>query len=133
MTAHKHANLMMQYAQDAAETDTPWEMWEYKLHGEPWFECQDNPAWSENIRYRRKPEVIKVGKHEFPKPMDKIPEYGTSFWIVEVGSKELTANSYCWEGCQFDLKYFRNGLCHLTKQAAEAHAKVLTAICKGDV
>ena len=38
-----------------------------------------------------------------------------------------------WKGCQFDLKYFRNGLCHLTKQAAEAHAKVLTAICKGDV
>lgn len=33
MTAHKHANLMMQYAQDAAESVTPWEMWEYKLHG----------------------------------------------------------------------------------------------------
>ena len=44
MTAHKHANLMMQYAQDAAESVTPWEMWEYKLHGEPWLGCICNPA-----------------------------------------------------------------------------------------
>jgi len=29
MTAHKHADLMLQYAQDAMETDKPWERWEY--------------------------------------------------------------------------------------------------------
>lgn len=40
MTAHKHAAAMLQYAQDAAESVTPWEMWEYKLHGEPWFGCE---------------------------------------------------------------------------------------------
>ena len=27
MTAHKHAELMLQYAQDATETDKPWELW----------------------------------------------------------------------------------------------------------
>ena len=27
---HKHAELMMQYAQDAMETDKPWERWQYQ-------------------------------------------------------------------------------------------------------
>ena len=31
MTAHKHAALMLQYAQDAAETDKPWKRWEVKI------------------------------------------------------------------------------------------------------
>ena len=34
MTAHKHANLMLQYAQDAMETDKPWERWEVKAPNE---------------------------------------------------------------------------------------------------
>ena len=28
--AHKHAALMMQYAQDAMETENPWERWQFK-------------------------------------------------------------------------------------------------------
>ena len=31
MTAHKHADLMLQYAQDAMETDKSWEWWEVKV------------------------------------------------------------------------------------------------------
>ena len=29
MTKHIHADLMMEYAKDAMETDKPWERWEY--------------------------------------------------------------------------------------------------------
>ena len=30
MTAHKHAALMLQYAEDAQTTDKPWELWEMR-------------------------------------------------------------------------------------------------------
>ena len=133
MAAHKHANLMMQYAQDAAESVTPWEMWEYKLHGEPWSPCENHPTWSENIRYCRKPQLIRVGKHEFPKPITIPPEKGISYWAVEFSSTGFVTKRYAWDNCSFDLNYLGTGLCHLTQDAAEAHAKVLTAICKGDV
>lgn len=133
MIAHKHAASMLQYAQDAAETDTPWELWEYKLHGEPWFGCENHPTWSENISYRRKPQVIKVGRHEFPKPITTPPEQGISYWAVEFSSTGFTAKRYAWDNCLFDLNYLETGLCHLAREAAEAHAKVLRAICKGDV
>lgn len=33
---HPHAELMKQYAEDAMETDKPWERWEYSCDGSPW-------------------------------------------------------------------------------------------------
>ena len=68
MTAHKHAALMLQYAQDAAETEEPWERWGYN-HGDTWQQCGKHPVWFVSSEYRRKPEIIKVGRHEFPKPI----------------------------------------------------------------
>ena len=34
MAKHIHADLMLQYAQDAMETDKPWERWE--VYGKIW-------------------------------------------------------------------------------------------------
>ena len=40
MTAHKHAALMLQYAQDAVETAKPWERWELRPMGSAqWHAC----------------------------------------------------------------------------------------------
>ena len=37
---HKHAELMMQYAQDAMETIEPWRNWEaYNTHDRKWNDC----------------------------------------------------------------------------------------------
>ena len=133
MTAHKHAALMLQYAQDAAETDKPWERWEYKLHGEPWFECERNPTWPENVEYRRKPQVIRVGRHEFPKPITREPNGGTDYFYVRVGDTCFEVDSDNWIGCDYDLMRFASRRIHLTKEAAQAHAAVLNAVCRGDV
>jgi len=32
MTAHKHADLMAVYAEDAKKTETPWRLWEFRQH-----------------------------------------------------------------------------------------------------
>jgi len=133
MTAHKHAALMLQYAQDAAETDTPWELWEFKLHGDPWFDCENNPTWSENIRYRRRPQVIRVGRHEFPKPIAFTPPKDTIYWIVRLRSEGYAPDDLIWSGDKTDFDLLKSHIVHLSREAAQAHADVLNAICRGDV
>ena len=154
MTAHKHAALMLQYAQDAAESVTPWEMWEYKLHGEPWFPCENHPTWSENIRYRRKPQlielsknpswfedrkyrrkpqVIRVGRHEFPKPISKAPLSGITYYLIKTGNRCFEVDTCAWVNDRLDNMQLESGRIHLTYEAAQTHANVLNAICHGDV
>lgn len=133
MTAHKHAALMLQYAQDAAETDRPWERWEYKLHGEPWFECESNPTWSENIRYRRKPQVIRVGRHEFPKPISNAPLNGINYFFIRMGNSGFEVADGNWANGELDNMRLESGRVHLTREAAQTHADVLNAVCRGDI
>ena len=55
--SHPHAELMKQYAEDAAETDRPWERWQVSVCGEwSWRDCKDQPSWRPEHQYRRKPQ-----------------------------------------------------------------------------
>jgi hypothetical protein len=50
---------MALYAQDAMETDKPWERWERmnKNDRDPaWKQCVNHPNWWADIEYRRKPQ-----------------------------------------------------------------------------
>ena len=133
MTAHKHAALMLQYAQDAAETDRPWERWEVKINNGEWCELNGNPNWVDDWGYRRKPQVIRVGRHEFPKPITRELNGGTDYFYVRVGDTCFEVDSDNWIGCDYDLMRFASRRVHLTKEAAQAHADVLNAICRGDI
>lgn len=143
MTAHKHAALMMQYAQDAAETDRPWERWEYSdtstlnQHGEKirddWYDCGDNPSWHPNVQYRRKPEIIKVGRHEFPKPITSELVTGLTYFFVKIGKTCFEVGESIWKGTGQDQMRLESKRVHLTREAAQAHADVLNAICRGDI
>ena len=135
MTAHKHAALMLQYAQDAAETDSPWERWEFKTDVDTWVELSKNPSWFEDRKYRRKPQVIRVGRHEFPKPIEQPLGYGDAYYYVTFYMKtaEFTPFSDTWTNDGVDNDRLAGNLCHLSKESAQAHADVLNAICRGDI
>ena len=134
MTAHKHAALMLQYAQDAAETDTPWERWEYRTPDGGWWNMDSSPCWDEEAEYRRKSSVIKVGRHEFPKPITEAPEEGTVYWTIESGGRNgFYAERYKWLQNGEDESVIQQGLVHLSEADAQAHADVLNAICRGDI
>ena len=138
MTAYKHADLMLLYAKkDAAETDKPWERWEYKIDGcnGEWLSVLNtHPDWNVNFEYRRKPKVIRVGRHEFPKPITEAPEEGTVYWTIEVGGRNgFYVEHYKWLQNGEDESCIRQGLIHLTEASAQAHANVLNAICRGDI
>lgn len=54
---HPHAELMLEYAQDAMETDKPWERWEFRsVIGDKWRGVNNYPAWLASYEYRRKPK-----------------------------------------------------------------------------
>lgn len=57
MSAHPHAENMRLYAEDAAETDKPWERWEYMWSGR-WNPLGGDPDWSYDD-YRRKPKPLE--------------------------------------------------------------------------
>ena len=58
---HIHAKLMKQYAKDAKTSETPWELWEFRV--KDWgtnigFQpCDKHPAWLTETEYRRKVNV----------------------------------------------------------------------------
>ena len=56
---HKHAELMMQYAQDAMETDKPWERWEIFIK-DSWRDLGECFFFAKEEEYQRKPKMISV-------------------------------------------------------------------------
>ena len=141
MTAHKHAALMLQYAQDAAETDSPWERWETsesktKIGDEwvqDWEDLTENPDWHPNVKYRRKPQVIRVGRHEFPKPIAFTPPKDTIYWVIRLLAEGYAPDDLIWTGDKTDFDLLKSCVVHLSREAAQAHADTLNAICRGDV
>ena len=129
MTAHKHAALMAQYAQDAAETDTPWTRWEVAISGNEWGSLPGNPIWGEYAEYRRKPRTL-TDTVTIPEPMRKAPEVGTIVYIPTPLAEEL-ASMYGWYGSKPDERLLKRGLCFATKEDAIAAAKAMLPI-KGE-
>ena len=140
MTAHKHAALMLQYAKDAMETDKPWELWEVRIAANVQpnavFErLSSHPKWYTNNEYRRKPQTIKVGKWEFPKPIEQPLGCTDVYYYVDFNMEtaEFIPFRDTWTNNGHDDDRLAGNLCHLSYDAALAHADVLNAICRGNV
>ena len=128
MTAHKHAALMLQYAQDAAETDKPWERWEWKgVRG--WYPLASEFAFSIHYEYRRKPKTLTYTV-TIPEPLREAPETGSWYWLAETASDDFTSRVE-WEGDSCDHSWLKRGLCFATREDAIAAAKAMLPI-KGE-
>ena len=132
MAKHIHADLMLQYAQDAMETDTPWERWEVygKITGRwiPLSECF--PFLPEN-QYRRKPKMLSetLASGEvvsWPAPHCTELEYGDSYFYFVPTHGDIVLKK--WDCAPWDRTTLSNGYIHLTKEAAEQHAAALHKI-----
>lgn len=125
---HRHADKMGLYAQDAAETDKPWERWESKNGSDfgpsDWSQCTRDIMWDcEGMLYRRKPKLVKR-TISYPKPMREAPEIKSQMWVVFIESLNLVQLK-TWFGTESCYRYLERGLCHTTPAAAIAHAKAL--------
>lgn len=60
-SGHKHAESMMLYAEDAAKSSEPWELWECKFDTQgTWCKLYDHPVWDITREYRRKPQTVAI-------------------------------------------------------------------------
>ena len=123
---HPHAASMLLYAQDAAETDKPWERWEFIGSDNGFNGCLKHPEWHEDFEYRRKPKTITVNGIKVPAPAREAPKMGEKFFLVNPAASTL-AVAYSWSNGRYDNEWLNKGVLHLTEEAAIAHAKALLA------
>ena len=120
---HIHAAAMAEYAKDAAETDMPWERWEFcHMRGE-YSSLHGHPEWVEDNEYRRKAKTILINGHEVPEPCRTPLGIGDAYWTFTfffAGVIEVY-----WNSDSEDHNAFKNGFIHLTKEAAEKHFNAL--------
>lgn len=131
MTAHKHAALMLQYAQDALETEHPELLWERRRPGEEWqpFDKGRQPSWDTGLEYRRNPKTLTYTV-TIPEPLRKAPKAWEKYYFSDIMDEELYGLSE-WDCEPFDLRLLKRGLCFATKEDAIAAAKAMLPI-KGE-
>ena len=130
MTAHKHAALMLQYAQDALETDKPWERWQGRPAGaKNWLDCWGSGVgFSLQYEYRRKPRTLTYSV-TIPEPLREAPGLIDTYWLAQL-SGEYCTQMY-WHGREWEWQWLKRGLCFATKEDAIAAAKAMMPI-KGE-
>ena len=129
MTAHIHAALMLQYAQDASTTEKPWEMWEFRFdEHEKWTILTGNPAWDDDTKYRRKPRTIRIGEIDIPEPVREPLRNGEQYFVHAIYWGDGSSHRFYWKDGSMDKRLLRRGMVHLTEEAALAHARALIAL-----
>ena len=126
--SHVHAASMLQYAEDAAGTDKPWERWEFRDYAcQPSFEpLEQHPGWTTTTAYRRKlpvPKTFFINDFKIPEPTRVALEYGTKYWCIQ---SSIPSISVCtWTGDEVDRFRLDKGIVHLTREAAQLHTDAL--------
>ena len=128
---HKHAENMALYAQDAMETDKPWELWEMRLPAnKTWSNCTDGDMhFSLQFEYRRKPKIVSVTLENgetvsWPEPERRQPNLGFNYFHIQ-GSCTVKQG---WFGDNDDMDRLDAGIVHLTYEAACKHRDALLKI-----
>ncbi|MDE9463531.1 hypothetical protein [Xenorhabdus bovienii] len=130
MAKHVHADVMMEYAKLAQETDRPWEHFEV-LHDDAdrWCSLAGEFYFDPDKEYRLKPRTIRIGSYDVPEPVRYQLEIENDYYIPNLETPEGASCYHCyWNGCHIDKIRLSNGLIHLDRESAEIHAKALIAL-----
>lgn len=134
MAGHKHASKMAEYAKDAAETDKPWERWEYRFatngFEDSWSsEITEHPCWNEKFEYRRKPRTRNIGAVVIEAPLTEASQGQTVY------ASDATGRVAPFRFSEADIKgvedALANGRLFATPEAAKAAYDAITALLTG--
>lgn len=120
---HKHYDLIVQWASDP-------EAWrvEYEVSGFRWIDCTESPVWDSRLKLRLIPKrrMMHLNGVEFPAPEKEAPEDGTICYLPCVNPIGSDPFFLVRTSRHLD-KHLKAGLVHLTREAAEAHARAMLA------
>lgn len=125
---HVHAASMKLYAEDAAETDKPWERWETKTQlGSRWYTFDCHPDWTPGQTYRRKRKMRVVNGFSVPAPETNVPSTGTTVFIADP-ARDSWYSYTSWCTTPHNQLWFSRNLLFLNKDDAIANAKAMCFI-----
>lgn len=94
--------------------------------GGEWVESQyDWGAFGYSREYRIKRKTVVVNGFDVPEPMNKIPPYGTPYFIPSV-TNNARFEMYTWTDHAFDKTCFTRRVAHSDQDAAIAHSMAMT-------
>jgi hypothetical protein len=99
--------------------------------GDVWHVCRGEPTWLAEC-YRIKPRTIRIGEIDVPEPVRVALNVGETYYIVQ-DSAETISMEFTWASDSVDNRLLSRGLIHLTREAAELHAKALITISGGKI
>lgn len=132
-TPHPHATLIAQYAEDAAYTDEPWQLWEYRPADSPrWATMVTHPGWNTAYLYRRRSEPLPtptrvVNGFTVPAPEVEAPPFATTYWVADTYG-EAWATRMAWGGESRHHRALKRGLVFLAEEHAVTNAKAMVGI-----
>ena len=74
---------------------------------------------------RVKPPTVLINGIEVPEPCREPLKKNERYWMPDLARLTGLACEDSWSGIPCDFDYLNRGLVHLTKEAAETHAKAL--------
>ena len=139
MTDNATASLLreiadeMERSPDEGSKEFEWAVLQnpFKINKDGWIELCRRAA-DPNFTVRRRPRTIKIAEVEIPEPMREPPPVGTTYWLADPLHRSKASREQ-WDGHRFEHGWLRRGLCHLTKEAAETHARTLIISIGGEV
>ena len=128
-TQHVHHDMIVAWAKN---TDLKVEF--KSKHDGSWVK-DARPDWDDEYEWRFKPEEPKLltiigadGKaRSYPEPCRVKPSEGQEYSVACPTDTTLSCSVRWWND-KCDIEWFDRGLVHLTKQAAELHAKAMLGI-----
>ena len=82
------------------------------------------PNFNSDTKFRVKPEIILINGIEVPAPEQQALDTGTIYYMPTLLNSTLFG-CCSWDNDGEDKRTLSRGLVHLTKEAAEQHAKAL--------
>lgn len=134
---HPHAELMLQYAQDAMTTSEPWKLWQVQdggfggPKGEWWNLEEYSNLWIIGKNYRRKPITKLIHGVEIP-DISFTPAYLQNYWFPNPSTDGFCHQTRYAALSSGDIHRLNHNLCYpyteKGKQAAILHAKAMLGI-----
>lgn len=88
--------------------------------------------FSDVYEFRVYQDTVTIGGISFPKPESEPLSYGTYYWLTEPTYMLCSrATPNVWQNSEYDLRYLRKGLVHLTPQNARLHGEALIKLSGG--
>ena len=74
-----------------------------------------------------------INGHEYPEPESVDPDIRTKCWVPAVFDEYELSTYFFWGGEFADKNWLRRGIVHLTREAAEAHARAIILAGGGEI